>query len=113
MTADQPHRTSKSEIQSKRAAILQIKADNPQLTAITIAQMTGTSSSYVYNVLSKVRRKGEAERRRADRLYAAIHGKAVYRDLVLPAWYDRLDVRIVNHRTGIRRRFRSTGSSGR
>lgn len=96
------HHTFKSENQSKAHYIRQLKLNNPQMTGSEIAEKVRTTSGYVYNVLSKAKQRGEVKRRREDRLYGIAHGKILYRDAVLPEWYQSLVAPIVNSRTGMK-----------
>jgi hypothetical protein len=94
--------TPQSEKQNKAYHIRQLKANNPQMKASDIAEKAGTSTSYVYNVLSKAKRSGEVVRRREDRLYGVAHGHFSYQDSIWTGWYDALNAPIVNAKTGMK-----------
>jgi hypothetical protein len=102
---NEPHPTNStidSEKQSKAYCIRQLRKNNPKMKGYEIAEKARTTTAYVYNVLSKAKRRSEVERRREDRLFGTVHGGVCYRDVVLPEWYDCLRVPIVNSRTGMK-----------
>jgi hypothetical protein len=103
MTKSQTYNhTFKDEKRSKVYYILQLKRNNPEMRASEIAARIQTTPSYVYNVLSKNRKRGEVERGREDRLYAVAHGHYFYRDKVWSEWCKELVAPIVNPRTGMK-----------
>lgn len=101
-TLHTPNHTPTSENANKAHYIRQFKTNNPKVKASEIADKAKTSVGYVYNVLSKSKRRGEVERRREDRLFGVAHGKFFYRDMVLPEWYSSLQAPVVNSRTGMK-----------
>ena len=103
MTNPHPnHHTSQSEKKTKADRIRHIKRNNPEIKASRIAKRVQTSTSYVHNVLSKAKQRGEDKRWREERLYAALHGSISYCDMIMPEWYADLDALIVNSQTGMK-----------
>jgi len=103
MTEPHPtHHTSQSEKKTKADRIRHLKRNNPEITAVDIAKIVPTSASYVENVLSKAKQRGELKRMREKRLYAVVHGSMFYRDMILSEWYEELDAPIVNIVTGMK-----------
>lgn len=94
--------TVKSKEPTKRELIIRYYLNSPRIRASQIAQKAKTSVGYVWNVLSKYKKRMSSERLGSKRLYGGVRGLSFYEDAVLPKWYEELRASVVNSRTGMK-----------
>jgi hypothetical protein len=100
--------TTGSKQDTKKAYIIEYRANSPQAPASEIAEKIKTTPSYVWKVLSEARKPSKDLRGRRDRIFA--HGKAFYEWWVSRRWLATLEAPVVNSRTGLRQvGFRDRG----
>ncbi len=99
---DEGSHTVKSKERTKRELVIQYYLNNPRMKAREIARKARTSVGYVWNVLSRYKKRMGSERWGSERLYGGVRGVSFFEDAVLPEWYEELRAPVVNSRTGMK-----------